>query len=143
MSAEHVHSSLVGRFQPLPKTVRGRTRADEKAARDKAEDAAERACYRQVDRRDRFRGRVTGVLLVIGGSLTTAVQRHHLIPRSQGGPHATWNVLTVSRAIHDLIHVHGTLRLSGDADARDADGKLCGVKVEKVIEGVWTVARWV
>jgi hypothetical protein len=142
MSTDHLHSSSLPRFAPIPKTVNGRTRADEKAVKDKAEDAAERACYRLVDKRDRFRCRVTGVLLAIGGSLTTAVQRHHLIPRSQGGPHETWNVLTVSRAIHDLIHVHGTLRLSGDADARDSDGKLCGVKVEKLLDGVWIVARW-
>jgi 5-methylcytosine-specific restriction endonuclease McrA len=143
MSTEHLHSSALPRFAPIPKTVKGKTRADEKTERDKADDAAEQACYRLVDKRDRFRCRVTGVLLVMGGSLTKAIHRHHLIFRSQQGPHETWNVLTISRAVHDLIHVHGTLRLSGDADARDADGKLCGVKVEKLLDGVWVVARWV
>ena len=78
----HVHSSLLGRFQPIPKTVLGRSRADEKAAKDNAEKAAERACYRRVDRRDGLRCRVTGIQLALGGSLVKAAQRHHLIPCS-------------------------------------------------------------
>lgn len=142
MSA-HLHSSLLGRFQPIPRTVMGRTRSDEKAARDAQDAKEERQCYRKVDRRDHLRCRVTGVLLTLGGSLVKAVQRHHLIPRSQGGPHESWNVATVSRAIHDRIHVHGTMRISGDADDRDAEGRLCGLKVEEPINEVWTVTKWV
>lgn len=143
MSGEDLHSSALPRFTPIPKTVNGRSRADDKAARDAQEARDERECYRAVDRRDRFRCRVTGVLLTLGGSLTNGVQRHHLIPRGRGGYHDTANVITVSRRCHDLIHVAGTLRLSGDADARDGNGKLCGVKVERLTEFGWTVERWV
>ena len=51
--------------------------------------------------------------------------------------------MTVSKAIHDRIHVHGTMRITGDADARDAEGRLCGLKVEEPINEVWTVTKWV
>lgn len=131
------HSSLTPRFQPLSKTVMGRTRADEKTAKDNAEKAAEARCYRLVDKRDGLRCRVTGVLLSLRGGLTTKVQRHHIIYRSQGGPHETWNVVTVSKAVHDEIHVTKTLRLLGNADLTDARGKHCGVKVIRQTESGW------
>lgn len=138
-----VHSSLLGRYQPIPRTVLGRTRADEKAARDAQDAKAERECYRAVDKRDGLRCRVSGVLLSLRGGLVKGVQRHHLQKRSQQGEHFTWNVITVSSAVHDRIHVHGTLRLEGDADARDAEGRLCGVAVMVPTEAGWVVERWV
>lgn len=138
-----LHSSLIPRFAPLPKTVRGKTRADEKDERDRADKRDEAACYALVDARDGLRCRVTGKALVKGGGLTTRVERHHMISRGAGGPHASWNVVTVSKAIHDRIEVAGTMRLSGDADARDDRGRFCGVKVEELINDVMTVTRWV
>lgn len=134
----NLHSSLIPRGTPLAKTVQGRTRADEKTDRDNAEKAAEKACYLKVDARDGLRCRVTGTLLSLRGGLTKKVMRHHLIFRSRGGPHETWNVLTISKAAHDEIHVHGTLRLSGDADQIDERGAFCGVKVERLENDVWT-----
>ena len=141
--SETLHSSQIGRFQPLPKTVLGRTRADEKTTKDNAEKAAEAKCYRLVDKRDGLRCRVTGQLLSLRGGLTTKVYRHHLIERSQGGPHETWNVLTVSKATHDEIHVKGTLRLFGNADLTDERGKRCGVKVERQTEAGWVAVGMV
>jgi hypothetical protein len=138
-----LHSSLIPRFQPLAKTVKGKTRTDEKDARDKAKARAEDACYALVDARDGLRCRVTGKRLIKGGGLTTRVERHHLISRGAGGLHETWNVVTVSPEIHARIEVAGTMRLSGDADARDERGRFCGVKVEELIGDVMTVTRWV
>lgn len=137
-----LHSSLLPRGTPIPKTVNGRTRADDKAARAAQEAKDERACYRAVDKRDRLRCRISDVLLTLGGSLTKAVQRHHMIPRGRGGYHDTANVLTVSKAVHDLVHVKGTLRLSGNADEVNSVGSFVGVKVEKLTEAGWVVAGW-
>jgi hypothetical protein len=137
-----LHSSLLPRYAPIPKTVNGRTRADEKAARDAQEAKDERVCYRKVDQRDGLRCRISGVLLTLGGSLTKAVQRHHLKPRGRGGYHDTANVLTVSKAVHDEIHVKGTLRLSGNADLVNVTGGFCGIKVERLERECWRVVGW-
>lgn len=138
-----LHSSQIPRFAPLPKTVKGFTRADAKAARDAEDARAERECYASVDVRDGLRCRVTGVQLTRGASLTKRAHRHHMEKRSQGGGHDTRNVVTVSPKVHDDIHVRGILRLSGDADAKDERGRLAGVKVEELTEAGWAVTRWV
>jgi hypothetical protein len=138
-----LHSSLIPRGTPLPKTVRGFSRVDAKAARDAEEARAERECYAAVDVRDGLRCRVTGVQLTRGASLTKRAHRHHMEKRSQGGAHDTRNVITVSPKVHDDIHVRGILRLSGDADAVDERGRLAGVKVEELTEAGWAVTRWV
>lgn len=138
-----LHSSLIPRGTPLPKTVRGFSRVDAKAARDAEEARAERECYAAVDVRDGLRCRVTGVQLARGASLTKRAHRHHMEKRSQGGAHDTRNVITVSPKVHDDIHVRGILRLSGDADAVDERGRLAGVKVEELTEAGWAVTRWV
>lgn len=142
--SEHLHSSALPRFAPIPKTVNGRTRSEDKHAKDNAKDAAEARCYALVDARDELRCRVTGKLLSKRGGLTTRVERHHMISRGAGGPHESWNVVTVSPETHAEIEVKGTLRLTGDADARDERGRLCGVKVERPGPGdVMTVVGWV
>lgn len=50
----------------FPKTVNGRTRADERTARHAAEKKAERECYRAVDLRDQGRCRVCGCRVTPG-----------------------------------------------------------------------------
>jgi hypothetical protein len=139
----HLHSSALPRYAPIPKTVNGRTRAEEKHVRDNAKDAEEARCYALVDARDELRDRVTGKLLSKRGGLTTRVERHHMKGRGAGGKHETSNVVTVSPETHAEIEVKGTLRLSGDADARDDRGRLCGVKVERLQNDVWRVVGWV
>lgn len=128
----------------FPKTVNGRTRAEDKRLRDNAEALEEARCYALVDARDGLRSRVSGKLLSKRGGLTTRVERHHMVGRGAGGKHETSNVVTVSPEEHAEIEVKGTLRLTGDADARDHRGTLCGVKVERLTNGdVWKVTGWV
>jgi hypothetical protein len=51
-------------------------------------------------------------------------------------------VITVCTKHHDEIHVHATLRLEGDATARDAvTGKLAGVQVSRHTETGWKVEK--
>jgi hypothetical protein len=142
-----IHSSLVvpGSGQPLSKLSGGMTRAEQKAAR-KAEDAAKWAgCCKAVDARDQGRCRVCGRRCspTAIGELEKA-ERHHLIFRSQGGVDESWNVVTICKSkCHGDIHTRGTLKLSGDADARDERGKLTGVCVQRPGDGTWEVRKWV
>ena len=128
-------------FHPCPK-VTGLTRAERKQAKKTAQEAAERACYRAVDQRDGHACRVCK-RLVGGNSMLDRAHHHHLVYRSRGGEHASANVITVCKACHDAIHVKATVRLEGDADLRDARGKLHGVKVSRLTEAGWTVEKWV
>jgi hypothetical protein len=142
---DHLHSSALPRGVPLPKTVLGRTRQQEKDERDRAEDVNWRRVCALVDKRDAGRCRVCGRRCV-----PTAIdpkdraERHHLIFVSQGGPDETWNVLTIcKRECHPAIHTLGLLKLSGDADATNDRGVFNGVKVERLKNDVWKVTRWV
>lgn len=75
-------------WEPMfPKTFRGRTRVDDKAARLAQEAQDERDCYARVDARDGLRSRLSGVQLTRGASLTKKAHRHHMVKRSQGGRH--------------------------------------------------------
>lgn len=103
----------------------------------------QRKCYEKVDARDRSICRLTGEYLSWSStSAKTRREHHHLIPRSRGGQHVTSNVVTISAAVHQAIHA-GKLHLSGDADQRDPDGKLCGVHVERMGENGWETVAWV
>jgi hypothetical protein len=141
-----IHSSLIPRGQPLPKTVGGLTRSQEKRERTATEERRLRDCYRAVDARDQGRCRICG-RRVIPGAINSRerAEHHHIVKRSQGGPDTTANValLCVSRC-HDDIHVRALMKLSGDADARDTDGRLCGIRIEKYTDGGdWQVVAWV
>jgi hypothetical protein len=98
-------------------------------------------CYQAVDLRDRSICRVTGEYLTLGHSdPKKRKERHHMIRRSRGGLHETANVITISAFIHALDHA-GKVRLSGDANLKDAHEKFCGVKYEVITESGWkTVA---
>lgn len=64
------------------------------------------------------------------------IQHHHIVYRSRGGKHTTANLISLCATCH-LVLVHGGhFKLSGDADARDRFGRLCGVTAERVT-GEW------
>lgn len=141
-----LHSSALPPGSPLPKTVLGKTRNDEKRERTTAETRNLREVYRLVDTRDQGRCRICGRRVV--ANAVTSVERaehHHIVKRSQGGPDTTANILLVcvSRC-HDDIHVRALVKLSGDADLKDERGRFAGVRVERWMDGAgWTVTGWV
>lgn len=143
--SEPLHSSALPRYTPLPKTVLGKTRQQEKADRDKAADANWVLVCKLVDRRDAGRCRVCGRKCVPGAiDPKDRAERHHLKFRSQGGPDATWNVLTICKhACHPAIHTLGVLKLTGNADATNDRGVFNGVRVQRNQHDVWTVTGWV
>lgn len=112
--------------------------------RRKAQKAAEqRECYAAVDARDQSVCRVTGIFLVLGhADPHKRKERHHMNPRSLGGEHDTRNVITISAFLHTLIHA-GKRHLSGDADARDPSGSLCGVQYDVLTDAGWKTERMV
>lgn len=141
---EFVHSSQLGRFQYLPKTVNGRTRQQEKTERDAEADRNWLLVCKLVDRRDGGRCRVCGRKCVTKAiDPDERAERHHLKFVSQGGADATDNVLTIcKRDCHAAIHTLGTMKLTGDADATNDRGTFNGVRVERLVHDVWKVTRW-
>lgn len=126
----------------FPKTQNGKSRTDERFERRAAADRAERACYQHVDRRDGRCCRVCGRHVVPGAvDGRERAEHHHLTKRSQGGQHTPENVATLCARCHAEIHVRGLLRLSGDAEARNPDGRLCGLTIERLTEAGWKVQR--
>lgn len=128
----------IGEYRPVPKPS---ARVVGKLKR-RAEEAKElQACYRAVDERDIGRCRVCGKRgspTAVG--LLDRLHRHHIVYRSRGGQHVSSGVLSVCASCHAAIHNDGTLRVSGDADVRDAvTNKLAGVLVERLIDAVWRV----
>lgn len=94
-----------------PKPPRGSARkAKAKGKREQAK--ADRLVYAAVDRRDGHRCRVC---LEYRGY---EIQRHHILPRSLGGPTTTANVVSLCAECH-LVGVHGKkLVITGSADER-------------------------
>lgn len=104
---------------------------------------AQTDCYKAVDLRDKRICRVTGAVLSPGASDPhKRLEHHHLLFRSQGGTNSMANVITISAFLHQLIHA-GKVHLSGDANLKDADGRFCGVKLERVSESGWQLVRLV
>jgi len=119
------------------------TRHEAKDRRAKEQQDEIDACYQAVDLRDKSVCRVTGEYLTAGHSDPhKRKERHHLIRRSRGGLHQTANVITVSAFIHAQDHA-GKIRLSGDANLRDAQGLFCGVKYERIADGGWQTVRMI
>lgn len=84
-----------------------------KRTKAKAEDRAWAETCKQVDARDKRQCFVTGVQLTPGSvDAWTALERHHLEPRSKSTHrrYTVTNVVTTSRAVHHLIHA-GCLKL--------------------------------
>jgi 5-methylcytosine-specific restriction endonuclease McrA len=124
-------------FTPVPKPS---PRWMAKARRKADEQRELRACYKAVDGRDDHACRVCRQRVGGTGPGRAAVH-HHLVYRSAGGAHATWNVLTICMRCDDLIHREGTLKVSGNADTRNSEGVLCGVTVERLIGGRWLIGE--
>ena len=75
-----------------------------------------------------------------GIGLLYAVHHHHIVSKSIAPieiKHTTANICSLCNDCHDKVENSGLLRVSGDADARDAIGVLCGLTVERVIDGGW------
>lgn len=119
----------------------GLTRTERKIQKKRDQEKERAECYRKVDARDQMRCRVSGVR-VNPYAIDPRVrgEHHHLLYRSRGGAHQTQNVCLVSKAVHEQIHA-GLLRVTGDADARDHTGKLCGLVVERPTPEGWEVVK--
>lgn len=115
------------------------TRHEYKDRRDKEKQAEIDACYAEVDARDRLCSRRSGKRLTKGhAQAAERVERHHmqtkgLYPELRA---ESANVITLSGTEHAEVKA-GKARYSGDANVRDQDGTLCGVKYERIGEGGW------
>lgn len=123
--------------KPIPRVI-------EKRERRAREAATIRECYQCVDRRDEGHCRVCRRRCSpMSVAMVERAERHHLTYRSKGGQHETANVVTLCKFCHVAVH-GGTLRLEGDADARDkATRKLAGIRVERWHESGWRVEKFV
>lgn len=84
-----------------------------KRTKQKAADTEWRRCCTRVDERDKRRCFVTGKSLQAGAvDPWQALERHHIEPRSLAKSRRCnhHNIVTVARAIHQLIHA-GALKL--------------------------------
>lgn len=111
----------------------------------RAEDIRQmKACYKAVDARDGGRCRVCRTRGNPNAmTLLERLHHHHLVYRSRGGQHETDSVLLLCGDCHEAIHVTATLRLEGDADARDVvTGRLAGVQVSRYTEAGWQVEKY-
>lgn len=111
-----------------------------KQAKATREASDQKQCYTAVDKRDGPHCRVCHKR--VGGiGLLLARIHHHLIYRSKGVIHETWNVLSICVKCDDLIHREGKLRLSGNADTVDERGRFCGVTIERLKDHGWEIER--
>ncbi len=101
--------------------------------------AALAACYKAVDARDKLHSRRSGKLLTKGhADATQRVERHHMQTRGKYPElvNDTANVITLAGDEHAEVKA-GKARYSGDANLRDGDGRLCGVKYERITDAGW------
>ena len=113
---------------PAPKPARSHVRrrtthAARKACARRLEAIVRAEVYRAVDLRDRGSCRLCG-------AFSAQHHHHHLVYRSRGGADATGNVILCCPTCHDDIHA-ARVRVTGDADARDASGLLAGLTIAR------------
>lgn len=130
---------MIAVIAPLSKLVNGKSLADEKRERRSHEQMELKLAYAVCDARDGERCRVCQRRISIR-ALTSQHKtiHHHLIYRSKCGANEPYNILSICCDCNSDIHVHGTLRLEGDADLRDIHGRLCGVQALRLENDVWT-----
>lgn len=119
------------------------TRHAAKARRVKEAAAALVDCYRAVDARDERCSRRSGVRLTpLHGDPDKRLERHHMVRRGQSKALIadSRNVITLSATEHADVKAQKA-RYSGDADLRDAEGRLCGVLYERHGEFGWEKVR--
>ena len=121
----------------MPFLLNGKTAKEERDERKSAKKATLLEVYAAVDRRDQGRCRVCHRRCQLGSTFADRAERHHVRPKSLGGPDATWNLATVCVDCHEARHKKGTLRISGDADEEDQMGVLCGLTVERLTDSGW------
>jgi predicted restriction endonuclease len=122
----------------VPKSIDGLSRHDERAKKAFARDAVWRAVLRKVALRDGNKCRVCGKRCRFGAhQIRYYADPHHVTPRSLGGGDTLDNIAMLCRPCHDERHVHGRLAIEGDANTRDADGRFCGLRVSRFINGQW------
>lgn len=115
------------------------TRHERKARLDREADAELAACYAEVDARDQLHSRRSGKRLTKGHiQAAERVERHHMQTRGKYPERVSEsaNVITLAGDEHAEVKA-GKARYSGDANLRDADGKLCGVKYERITDAGW------
>ncbi len=110
--------------KPLPRIVA-------KMAKAALKRQTERACRKDVDRRDSRRCAVTNCRKFAG-------EKHHILPRSRGGLFISSNILSLCTLHHQFLTA-GLLRTTGNPDVKDslrvhltALGIASGVKLPKV-----------
>ena len=113
---------------PAPKPARSHARrrtthAARKDAERRLEAIVRAEVYRAVDLRDRGSCRLCG-------AFSAQHHHHHLVYRSRGGADATCNVILCCPSCHSDIHA-ARVRVTGDADARDASGLLAGLTIAR------------
>lgn len=105
-----------------------------KGRAERAQAKADRLVYQHVNQRDGLRCRACGVYAGIDA------HRHHLVSKKITTPEA---VCCVCEECHDCLHVRvggKLMQLSGDAEARDRFGRLCGLVLEvRQNDGSWRV----
>jgi hypothetical protein len=115
--------------------------------RGRAEDArVRRELKAYVAEREGYRCRVCGTFTnPRGRGLMQMAHLHHIEYRSQGGMDTKENTCLLDYRCHSDIHGEPwkppTLRVRGDAEARDETGRLCGLKIERRQESRWEVVR--
>jgi len=129
-------------YNPVP---RGTTRAEDKAARERAAERQWLAVCKAVDTRDGPRCRVCRRRCSTTAiAMTDRAERHHIVSRAQGGADTSNNVLLLCARCHAARHTHCMLQLAGDAEQRDPNTrKLNGVQVWRRTEDGWAIDKWV
>lgn len=110
-----------------------------KAEKVAAEVSEIKAVYALVDKRD---GKCCRICYKRCGGigLLYAVHHHHIVSKSiadKAIKHTTANIVSLCNACHDAVENSGLLRLTGDADARNPIGVLCGLTLERAGDGGW------
>ena len=94
------------------------SRAEERQDKLAMRKQIERAVYRAVDARDKYRCRACGERCSPSAtSLLQKAHRHHIRFRSAGGETVTANVVTVCARCHADLHAY-RLTIEGDANTQ-------------------------
>jgi hypothetical protein len=116
-----------------------------KAARIADAKARERKAHQEIDARDNHTCRLCGrYCSPMNIGRVERGERHHMRATDRRSKiHLPKHMLTLCGRCHHEVENSGKVRLSGDANLRAAEsGKLCGVMVERLRDGVWRVEKW-
>jgi hypothetical protein len=95
------------------------SRLDRALEKQRAVDSNWRTVCRLVNERDGYRCRVYGTPISPSAmAMRDRAHHHHIVFRSAGGGDTVENVVLISAAAHDEVHVKRTLRIEGNAEDR-------------------------